>query len=103
MLGKGLKFCPTSPKYCHGAMKESIDRFFRLASIKLFILNNSVPENPEDILMNSFLSEPKVDTAFEHKELKLPSSFNSLMPSTPECIYDILIDRILSHSPDFSR
>ena len=38
VLGKGLKFCPTPPKYCHGAMKESIDKFFRSASLKLFYL-----------------------------------------------------------------
>ena len=103
MLGKGLKFCPTPPKYCHGIMKESVDRFFRSASMKLFFVNNSAPENPEDILENSFLSEPEEDTAFEHKELKLPSSFNPPMLSTLEHIYDILIDKILSHSLDFSR
>ena len=66
-------------------------------------MNNSVPENPDDILENSFLSEPEADIAFDHKELKLPSKFNPPMPSTLEHIYDILIDRILSHSPDFSR
>ena len=26
VLGKGLKFCPTPPKYCHGQLKESIDK-----------------------------------------------------------------------------
>ena len=51
VLGKGLKFCPTPPKYCHGAMKESIDKFFRSASLKLFFSNNSIPEN-SDILEN---------------------------------------------------
>ena len=102
VLGKGLKFCPTPPKYCHGQLKESIDKFFRSASLKLFFSNNS-NQDPEDILKNSFLSEEDTDTAFEHKELKLPSTFNPPMPNTLDHIYDILIDRILSHCPDFSR
>ena len=38
VLGKGLKFCPTPPKYCHGQMKESIDKFFRSCSLKLFLI-----------------------------------------------------------------
>ena len=83
-------------------MKESIDRFFRSASIKLFFVNSSVPENPEDILENSFLSEPEVENCIQPQIIKTPS-FNPPMPSTFEHIYDILIDRILSHSPDFSR
>ena len=104
LLRKGLKFFPTPPKYCHGAMKESIDKFFRSASLKLFFVDNSVPGNPEDIPENSFLSKPEEDAAFEHKELKLPFlTFNPPMPNTLEDIYDILIDRILSHNPDFSR
>ena len=28
VIGKGLKFSPTHPKYCHGKLKESIDKFF---------------------------------------------------------------------------
>ena len=79
VLGKGLKFCPTPPKYCHGAMKESINKFFRSASLKLIFANNSYPQNPEDILENSLLSESETDTTFEHKELKLPSMFNPPM------------------------
>ena len=64
VLEKGSKFCPTPPpKYCHGVMKESIDKFFRSASLKLFFGNNSNPD-PEDILENSFLSEEDTDTAF---------------------------------------
>ena len=27
--GKGLKFYTTPPKYCHGKLKESIDKFFQ--------------------------------------------------------------------------
>ena len=92
VLEKGLKFCPTPPKYCHGAMKESVDKFFRSASLKLFFAKNSVPDNPEDIIENSFLSEPEEDTAFEHKELKLPSTFNPPMPNTLKHIYHILIE-----------
>ena len=68
-----------------------------------FISNNSISENPEDILKNSFLSEPESDTPFENDQLKLPSKFNPPMPSTLEHIYDILIDRILCHNPEFSK
>ena len=103
VLGKGLKFCPTPPKYCHSVMKESTDKFFRSASLKLFFVNNSNPQNQEDILKNSFLSESETDTAFEYKDLKLPSTFNPPMPSTLEHIYGILVDIILSHSPDLSK
>ena len=71
VLGKGLKFCPTLPKYYHSQLKESIDKFFRSASLKQFFANNSNPE-PEDILKNSFLSEEEPDTTFEHKVLKSP-------------------------------
>ena len=103
VLGKGLKFCPTPPKYCYGQMKESIDKFFRSCSLKLFFDSSSLEQQPEDILEDSFLSEEEQETAFDHKELTLPSTFTPTMPGTLEHIYSILIDRILSHSPDLSR
>ena len=36
VLGKGLKFCPTPPMYDHGILKESVVKFFKSASLKLF-------------------------------------------------------------------
>ena len=72
VLGKGLKFCPTPPKYCHGQIKESIDKFFRSCSLKLFFDSSSLEQQPEDILEDSFLSEEEQETAFDHKELTLP-------------------------------
>ena len=54
VLGKGLKFCPTPPKYCHRKLKESIDKFFQSASLKVYF-EPSGPEDPESILESSFL------------------------------------------------
>ena len=45
-------------------------------------------------------AEPEV---FEHKDLKLPSTFDPQMPSNLEYIYDVLIDRILSDCPELNR
>ena len=103
VLGKGLKFCPTPPKYCHGQMKESIDKFFQSCSLKLFFDSSSLEQQPEDILEDSFLSEEEQEIASDHKVLTFPSTFTPTMPGTLEHIYSILIDRILSHSPDLSR
>ena len=36
VLGKVLKFFPTPPMYDHGIHKESVDKFYRPASLKLF-------------------------------------------------------------------
>ena len=98
VLGKGLKFCPTPPKYCHSQLKES-----KINSSGQLRSNNSLQiiliHEPED----SFLSEKEPDTAFEHEDLKLPSTFNPPIPNTLEHIYDILIDGILRHNPDFSH
>ena len=92
VLGKGLKFCPTPPLFDHGKLKESIDKFFRSASLKLFFEDK---ESPEDIINTSFLN----DEPFEHKDLKLPSKFNPQRPSTLDYIYNVLIDRVLSFNP----
>ena len=103
VLGKGLKFCLTPPKYCHGKLKESIDKFFQLASLKAFF-KPSCPEDPKSILESSFLSENDAEPEiFEYKDLKLPSTFNPQMPSNLEYIYNILIDRIISDCPELSR
>ena len=103
VLGKHLKFCLTPPKYCHGKLKESIDKFFRSTSLKAFFKPNG-PEEPQSILESSFLSEndakPEI---FEHKDLKLPSTFNPQMPSNLEYIYNILFDRILFDCPKLNR
>ena len=89
VLGKGLKFCPTPPKYCHGKLKESIDKFFRSATLKT-IFKPIEPEEPESILETSFLSENSAEPElFEHKQLKLPSTFNPQLPSNLEYIYTI--------------
>ena len=77
VLGKDLKFCPTPPKYCHGQIKESIDKFFRSCLLKLFFDSSSLEQQPEDILEDSFSSEEEQETAFDHNELTLPSTFYS--------------------------
>ena len=103
VLGKGLKFCPTPPKYCHGKLKESIDKFFQSASLKAYF-KPSGPEDPESILESSFLSENDAEPElFEHKDLKLPSTFNPQMPINLEYGYNVLIDRILSDFPELNR
>ena len=61
VLGKGLKFCCTPPRADHGLLKESLDRFFRTCSLKLFFKDIE----PDDNL------EP--EGPYSHKDLKLPS------------------------------
>ena len=51
-----------------------------------------------------FLSENNAEPEiFEHKALKLPSTFNPQIPSNLEYVYNILIDRILSDYADLNR
>ena len=58
----------------------------------------------QSILETSFLSENNAEPElFEHKQLKLPSTFNPQMPSTLAYIYNILIDRILNNCPELNR
>ena len=68
VLGKGLKFCLTPPKYCHGKLKESTDKFFWSASLKAYFEPHG-PEESESILETSFLSENDAEPEiFEHKD-----------------------------------
>ena len=93
VLGNGLKFCPTPPMYDHGDLKESIDKFFRSASLTLFF-------SKED---DSTADEVKRPTGYSHPDLKLPSRFNPPMPSMLEHIYQNLLEKILSHCPNRLR
>ena len=91
------------PKYCHGKLKESIDKFFQSASLKAYF-KPSGPEDPESILESSFLSENDAEQElFEHKDLKLPSTFNPQMPSNLKYGYNVLINRILYDFPEHNR
>ena len=62
------------------------------------------PEETESILESSFLlkndAKPEI---FAHKDLKLPYTFNPQMPSNLEYIYNVLIERILSHYLELNR
>ena len=101
--GRGLKFCLTPPSYCRGKLKESTDKFLWSASLKAYFKPHG-PEEPESILEASFLSENDAEPeTFEHKDLKLPSTFNPQMPSNLEYIYNVLIERVLSDCPELNR
>ena len=89
-LGKGLKYCPTPPMYDHGPLKESMDKFFRSASLKLFYQNS---EKDHNAITNACPS------GFELPELKLPSKFKPTMPTNLEYVYNLVVDEILSHNP----
>ena len=67
ILGRGLKFCPTSSLYDHDVVKESIDKFFRSANLFLFFSD----ENTSHIE-----KENNSTNRFKHPDLKLPSKFN---------------------------
>ena len=103
VLGKGLKFCPMPPKYCHGQLKESTDKFFQSASLKAYFKPHG-PEEPKSILESSFLSknnaEPEI---FKHKDLKLPSTIKPKMSNNLEYVYNVLINRILFDCPELNR
>ena len=89
VLGKSLKFWMTPPKYCHGKLKESIDKFFQSAPLKAYLEPNG-QEDPQSILECSFLSENDAEPEiFEHKDLKLSSTFNPQMPSNLEYVYNV--------------
>ena len=94
VLGKGLKFCPTPPVFDHGHMKESIDRFFRSASLKLHFMNE-----PElDIFM-----QPNKEDPYSHEKLRPKSKFNPPMPSTLESVYWSVVHEILDYTPSRDR
>ena len=94
ILGKGLKVCSTPPLYDHGAVKESLDKFFRNANLFLFFSEED--NSQEEIEINS-------TDGFKHKNLKLPSKFNPPKPNMLEHIQEILTDRILTHNPNRNR
>ena len=71
VLGKGLKFCPTPPKYCHGKLKESIDKFFQSAPLKA-CFEPIGPEEPGSILESSFLSENSAEPEIFKQRLQTP-------------------------------
>ena len=95
VLGRGLKFCPTPPVYDHGRLKESLDRFFRTMTLFLFFESNN--DNNVDETNDT---DPK---PFSHKDLKLPSTFNPVMPSNLECMYHSVMEKILKHNPTKER
>ena len=93
-LSRGLKFCPTPPVYDHGRLKESIDRFFRTISLHLFFSDIKSDDKSEQNI------NPQ---AFQHKELKLASTFNPPMPSNLEYMYNMVINQMLVHKLDRKR
>jgi peptide-methionine (R)-S-oxide reductase len=104
VLGKGLKFCPTPPTFDHGLLKESIDKFFRSAAIKIFFLNKQDEESQtmEDIFNASFFvdsSSDDEDKPFDDKSLHLPSTWTPQMPSTLSIVYNKVIDELLVLDP----
>ena len=82
ILGKGLKYCPTPGMVDHGLLKESIDKFFRICSLRLFFSNVEIPP-------------PVEHGPFSHKDLKLPSKFNPPMPTNLYHIYYLVMDELL--------
>ena len=89
VLGKGLNFCPTPSKFDHGPIKESIDKFFRKCSLKLFFEN---PQNDQEFPDNH------ENPAFEHQDMKLASKFSPPMPSNLELIHYLICEEILSYN-----
>ena len=88
LLGKGLKFCPTPTMVDHGRLKESIDKFIRNCSLKLFFSNVESSDQQEEHLK-----------AFSHNEFKLPSKFNPHMPSNLEHVYYLILEEVLNYTP----
>ena len=93
VLGKGLKYCPTSNRFDHGPLIESINRFFHSVSLHLFFQENISTEK----------EIPDLSLPFEHPELKLSSDFNPQMPSNLEYIHTKVTERVLKFNPMLDR
>ena len=76
--------------YDYGPLKESIDKFFRSASLKLFFENMDRENN--DLGNN-------IPKGFDHPELRLASRFKPQMPSNLEHIYSLVMEELLNHCP----
>ena len=86
VLSKGLKYCPTPPKFDHGPLKEDIDRFFRSINLYLFFeSNNDNLDNTRSLHCDGF----------DHKDLHLPSTFNPTMPTNLALVYNKCLEFIL--------
>ena len=93
ILGKGLKFCPTPPMFDHGPLKESIDKFFRSALLKLFFSGHESDDN-------AIAASSK---GFDHPDLRLPSQFKPNMPSNLEHIYCLIMEELLGINPTHGK
>ena len=92
ILGKGLKFCPTPANIDHGALKESLDKFFRRCALKLhFAIQNDIHEDMSE--------EHDTPEPFSHPDLKLPSTFSPQMPSNLEHINYLILQDLLTFKP----
>ena len=85
VLGNGLKYCPTPLFVDHGLLKESIDRFFRTCSLKVFF--------------HGIQSDPIENKPFEHADMKPKSKFNPPMPNNLDYVYNLVLDEILNYNP----
>ncbi len=101
LLSKGLKFCPTPPKFDPGVIKSDIDKFF--LSIKRFLHFDNPKQNLTDSSDDSDDSDTSTDSygdstdppPFQHQKLKIKSSWDPPHPSQVDHVHQLIVDEIL--------
>ena len=83
LLDKGLKFCPTPSAPDVGNILRDVEKFFRNASLKLFF-----SENNDNVKIN----DPT--QAFQHKDLKIKSTWMPPVPPLLEHVKQLIISDI---------
>ena len=99
LLNKGLKFCPTPPQPDIGLLVKDIEHFFRTANIKLFFSNS---EKKDSLSNTAPLTQTISQThnavspldAFQHKDLKLRSTWNPPVPPLLEHVKQLILSDI---------
>ncbi len=102
LLSKGLKFCPTPPKFDPGIIKADIDKFF--LSVKRYLHfddqkrnltdSSSESETDSDSLTDSYRDSTD-PPPFQHQKLIIKSSWDPPHPSQVDHVHQLIVDEIL--------
>ena len=95
LLNKGLKFCPTPPRPDTGTIVRDVESFFRKASTYLFFNHEDKKDHSNDTLTQSNShDESSPLKPFQHKDLKLKSTWNAPVPPLLEHVKQLTISDI---------
>ena len=94
LLNKGLKYCPTPPRPDIGNIIRDVETFFRKASTLLFFHGNSDHPNDTSSSQSTQYQDVSPLKPFQHKDLKLKSTWNAPVPPLLEHVKQLTLSEI---------